>query len=170
MFTRTQKQEIIEKLAEKLQNIKSAVFVDYRGLKVSQLKELRRKLKAEQGELKVAKKTLIDLSLKKAGFNDISPKSLLGQIALVFSNKDEISAAKILDQFSRQNKNLIILGVIFEGKLLGQKEALALARVPSKEQSLAGLVGTLNAPIANCVYILRANLRNLVFVLSQIKK
>jgi len=170
MLTRQQKQQIIEQLAEKLKQIKSAVFIDYKGLKVSQLRELRKKLRLVSGELKIAKKTLIDLALKKAQLKDISSKKMSGQIALAFSQKDEVSVAKILDKFSKENENLKILGAILEGNFLEENQAVALARIPSREQSLAKLVSAINAPVTNFVSILQANLRNLVFILSNIKK
>lgn len=169
MLTRKQKQELIEKLSEKLKIAKSVVFADYKGLKVAQLKELRRKLKESQGELKVAKKTLIDLALNDTDIKDASSKKMDGQIALVFSFDDEISAAKILHEYSKRNESLKILGAILEGKFLNKAEAIALAKIPPKEQLLAKLVGAISAPLQNFALILQGNLRSLVLVLSQIK-
>jgi large subunit ribosomal protein L10 len=169
MLTKKQKQEVVEKLSEKFKAVKSVIFADYKGLKVSQLKELRRKLKQSQGEMKVAKKTLIDLALQKAEIKNAASKNMEGQISLVFGSQDEVAAAKILQAYARKNEGLKILGAILDGKFLGQAEAQALARVPSRQQSLANLVGTLNAPLQNLVSTLQGNLRSLVFVLSQIK-
>jgi len=168
MLTRKQKQELIEKLSEKIKTVKSVIFADYKGLKVLQLKELRRKLKESQAELKVAKKTLIDLALQKAGVKDAVSKTMSGQISLVFGSKDEVSAAKVVHSFSKKNEGLKILGAILDGKFLDQPQAMALAKVPSREQSLAHLVGAINAPLQNFVSVLQGNLRSLVFVLSQI--
>lgn len=170
MLTREQKKKLIDKLAEKLKQTKSAVFADYKGLKVSQMKELRRLLKDAEAEFKVAKKTLIDLALKKAGIKETSVKNMSGQIALAFDFKDGVSAAKTIDKFAKKNEGLKILGAILEGKFLGEGDAKALAKVPSREQSLARLVGVLNAPLSGFVSVLGGNLRNLVFVLSHIKK
>ena len=170
MLTKKQKQELIEKLGEKIKSAKAVIFADYKGLKVSQLKDLRRKLKESQGELKVAKKTLIDLALQKLSVKDAILKKMEGQISLVFGKEDEVSAAKVLYDFSKKNEGLKILGAILEGKFMDQSQALALAKVPSREQSLAHLVGAINAPLQNLVSVLQGNLRSLVFVLSQIKK
>jgi large subunit ribosomal protein L10 len=120
--------------------------------------------------MKVARKTLIDLALQQANVKDASSKGMTGQISLVFGQKDEVSSAKILHDFSKKNEGLKILGAIIDGKFLDQPEAIALAKVPSREQSLANLVGTINAPLQNFVSLLNGNLRSLVFVLSQIKK
>lgn len=170
MLTRKQKQELIEKLTEKIKTVKSVIFANYKGLKVSELKELRRKLKESQAQLLVAKKTLIDLALKGTGIKDAVSKKMEGQVSLVFGLKDEVSAAKILQNFSKKNEGLKILGAILGGKFLGQTEAVSLAKVPSREQSLAQLVRTINAPLPGFVSVIGGNLRNLVFVLSQIKK
>jgi len=170
MLTRKEKQELVDKLAQKLKGVKSAVFADYKSLKVSQLKELRRLLKGVETEFKVAKKTLIDLALKKAGVKDVSAKNMSGQIALALSFKDEVSAAKAIDKFSKKNEGLKIVGALLDGKFLDEAQAKALARVPGREQSLGKLVGTLNAPLSGLVSVLGGNLRSLVFVLSVIKK
>jgi large subunit ribosomal protein L10 len=169
MLTKKQKQELIDKLGEKIKTAKAVIFADYKGLKVVQLRELRRKLKASQGELKVAKKTLIDLALQKANIKDASSKDMSGQISLVFGQKDEVSSAKILHDFSKKNEGLKILGAILEGKFLDESQAVSLAKVPAREQSLAQLAGTLNAPLQNLVSVFGGNIRGLVFVLSQIK-
>jgi large subunit ribosomal protein L10 len=168
MLTRKQKQELVENLTDKLKRVKSVIFADYKGLKVAQLKELRRKLKGLRVELKVAKKTLIDLALKDADIKNASTKNLNGQIAIAFSFDDEVSGAKILHEYGRKNEGLKILGGILEGKFLEQDQARALAKVSSREQSLSHLLGALNAPISGLVSVLGGNLRSLVFVLSQI--
>ncbi len=159
MLTRKQKQELIDKLAEKFGQAKSAVFADYKTLSVSKLKELRRKLKEAGAEFKVAKKTLFDLAIKKAKLENISTKQMDGQIAVAFGATDEVSAAKALGNFAKKNEGLKILGAILEGRFLDKSEAVSLSKVPTREQSLAMLVGAL-----------QGNMRKLVYVLSEIKK
>lgn len=159
MLTRKQKQELVDKLAEKFEKAKSAVFTDYKTLTVAQMKELRRKLKEAGAEFKVAKKTLFDLAVKKAKLENVSTKKMEGQIAVAFGIQDEVSAAKALGSFSKKNDGLKILGAILEGRFLDKSEAVALSKVPTREQSLAMLVGAL-----------QGNMRKLVYVLSEIKK
>ena len=159
MLTRKQKQELIDKLSEKFVDAKSAVFADYKTLNVSQMKDLRRKLKEIGAELKVTKKTLFDLAMKKAKMENISTKQMEGQIAVAFGNADEISVAKTIGNFTKKNEGLKILGAIFEGRFLNKAEAVVLSKTPSREQSLAMLVGALEG-----------NMRKLVYILSEIKK
>lgn len=170
MLTRKNKKEIIDNIAKKLEDIKSAVFVDFKGLSVSQLKSLRRELKKSHSELKVSKKTLIDLAFKQSGLPDISTKKMPGQVAIAFGFGDEVSTAKSLALFAKKNENLKIIGAFLDGKILGQSQAMALSKTPSKEQSLSRMIGAINAPLTNLVSVLGANMRNFVFVLSQIKK
>jgi len=170
MLTRKQKQELIDGLSKKIKESRSIVFADYKGLNVGDLKELRKKLKTSGVELKVAKKTLIDLAFKKAAVDNVSSKKMDGQVALALSFEDEIAGAKILREFSRKHENLKILAAWLEGNFLGQAEAMALAQTPSKEQSRAQLVNVLASPISGFLSVLQGNLRSLTYVLSQIKK
>ncbi len=82
MQTKQQKQQLVKEISERLLKTKAVVFADYTGLSVAKLTELRRKLLAQSGELKVAKKTLIDISFKQSGIADVDTKSMTGQVAV----------------------------------------------------------------------------------------
>ncbi|OGI16530.1 MAG: 50S ribosomal protein L10 [Candidatus Moranbacteria bacterium RIFCSPHIGHO2_02_FULL_40_12b] len=165
MLTKSQKREIIEKLAEDIKNSKSVVFVDFKGLKVNDTRALKKDLRNSGASLKVAKKTLINLALEKAGVK-IDARLMEGQIALAVSDADETSPAKIIDGFSKKNKNIKILAGLLGSKIMKLEEIEALAKLPSKEELLAKLVGTLNAPISGFVNVLAGNLRGLVQALN----
>ena len=166
-LTKAQKQNIIDDLKEKIDHQKSIVFVDLKGLKVKDLFVLRTKIKEVEGQLKVAKKTLIKLVLEKAGLK--LEKDLKGEIALVCAFKDSLSPLKKTYQFSQTNENLKILSGFFDGKFIDQEEIMTLAQLPSREELLARLVGSISNPISGLVNVLQGNLRGLVYVLSQIK-
>lgn len=170
MLNKKQKQELVQNIEEKIKGAKAVVFADYKGLKMADLKELRSKLKGVKGTFKVVKKTLIDLALKSTEMGETKAKKMQGQMALAFSDQDEVAAAKILSDFAKKNDNLKILGGILEGKFLDESQTKALAKIPGKEQLLANLVGSIASPISGFVSVLQGNLRGLVFVLSQIKK
>ncbi len=165
---KAQKQKIVENLKEKIAGQKAMIFVDFTGLKVKDLSILRKKLKAANNELKVVKKTLIGLIFKKSGF-EIEAKKLKGEIALIFGYGDEISPAKATYQFSQENPNLKILGGFFEKKFREGAEIITLAQLPSKEELLAKLVGSISAPISGFVNSLRYNLKGLIYLLTKIK-
>ncbi|MFA5993328.1 MAG: 50S ribosomal protein L10 [Parcubacteria group bacterium] len=165
--TKQQKEVIVKDLAEKLKNSKAVVFSDYKGLKVKDMTILRRDLRAEGVDLSVVKKTLINIALQDAGIEmDIS--ALEGQIAIAVSEKDEVAAAKIIAKLAKVNQNLKIVGGILGVKELTAEEVNALAKLPSKEELLAKLVGTLNAPVSGFVNVLAGNLRGLMTALQAI--
>ena len=166
-LTKAQKQKIVEDLTQNLSRQKSLVFVDFKGLKVKDMAALRKKIKKVGGLLKVAKKTLIKLASEKAGLK--LEKELEGEIGLVFAFEDPISSLRAAYQFSQSN-NLKILDGIFEGKFLERENIITLAQLPTREELLVSVVGSISAPISRLVNVLQGNLRSLVFVLSAIKK
>jgi len=166
--TKEQKQKVLEDLKEKIEKQKSMVFVDFTGLKVKDFSGLRKRMKAVGNELKVAKKTLLGMTFKKAGL-EIELKKIKGEIAVIFGLKDEFSPAKLAYQFSQENQNLKILGGYFEKKVRTAEEITALAQLPSKEELLAKLLGSIKAPVSGFVSVLNGNLRNLVYILSKAK-
>jgi len=167
-LTKEQKQKIVEELKENIDKQKSMVFVAIEGLKAADLFDLRKRLKAADCLLIVAKKTLLDIAFKERKVG-IEPEKLAGQLALVFGFKDQISPAKIPYNFSLENKNLKILGGFYENKLRDAEEIITLARIPSREELLAGLVGSISAPISGFVNVLQANIKGLMTVLAKAK-
>lgn len=166
MLTKDQKKQLVKELSESIKASKSAVFVDYRGLKVKDLTRLKKELRGSGVKLKVIKKTLIERALKDSGI-DMDVKNLEGQIAIALS-EDEITGAKIIDKFGKTHENLKILAGILEKKLMGAAEMKALAKLPEKEELLAKLVGTINAPVSGFVNALAGNMRNFIQVLKAI--
>jgi len=168
MLTKSQKIELVKKLTEKIKAAKSAIFVDYKGLKVKDSTDLKKSLRKADAEYIVAKKTLIDIALKNAGIEGVDIKSMEGQIALSLSNADEVAGAKIIDGFAKTNENVKMLGGVLGTQVMDAAQVKALAKIPSKEELLAKLVGTLNAPVSGFVNVLAGNLRGLVNVLKAV--
>lgn len=168
-ISKNRKKEIVKELGDKLAKQKSMVFADFAGLKVKDLSELKAKLRASGAEFKVAKKTLMKVAFKEKGIA-ADPKELSGEIALVMGYDDEVAPAKIVYEFSKTNQNVKILGGLLENKMLAVEQIMALAKLPSKQELLAKLVGSLSSPSRGFVSVLSGNLRGLVRVLSQIKK
>jgi large subunit ribosomal protein L10 len=168
-ITKEKKQEIVKQLAQLFENAKSVVFSDYRGLSVKDFNDLRSKLRNEDVDYKVAKKTLIKIAADKAGFKDIPEDVLSGQIGLAFSKDDEIIAAKTLYEFSKDNDSLQLLGALMEGDIIEQEKTLELAKIPSKDELLAKLVGSIQAPVSGFHSSLHSLLRNFVGVMASYK-
>lgn len=167
MLTRSQKEEVVKDLTEKIKASKSIVFADYSGVKTNDINELKSRLKKEGTNLRVIKKKLVDLSLKNAKI-EVDIKSLSGQLAITISDNDEVAPARVLSKFAKENENLKILGGVLGVKGMSAKEVSDLAKLPSKEEMLAKLVGTLNAPLTGLVNVLSGNTRGLVTVLKAI--
>ncbi len=169
MLTREKKEEIVKRLTEELKNSKVVVFTDYRGIKANDINKLKKDLKKEGTNLQVIKKNLIELSLQNAKIN-VSVKDMEGQMAIVVSEEDEVSPAKILTKFAKENENLKILGGILGEKELSEKDVKALAKLLSKEELRAKIVGSLKSPISGFVNTLSGNLRGLINVLKAIEE
>jgi len=168
-LTRDQKQNIINDLESKIEKQKSIVFMDFTGVKVKELAKLRENLKENGSEMKVAKKSLMEIALKNKKI-ELDSKKLDGEVAMVFGYEDEIAPSKAVYQFSKENQKAKILGGFLENKFYEMADVIKLAELPSKTQLLGMLLGTLSAPATNLVGVMSGNMRKLVFALSQIKE
>lgn len=167
MLTRPQKEELVKKLSEQVKAGKVMVFSDYTGTTVGKMKELRDELRKTGSNYKISKKKLLELAFKNSGI-EVDVKNMKGQIGVAIGEADEVSAAKVLAKFSKENKNFKILEGVLEGKVISEKEVSALAALPSREELLAKFVRTINAPVSGFVNILAGNIRGLVTVLKGI--
>ena len=168
--SRQQKQSTITTLESGLKEAKAVVFANFQGLTVAKAEDLRRKARAEGVKVLVAKKTLVKKALHDLGETTIEPKSFPGGVATFMAMTDEVSAAKVVHTFAKENEIVTIYGGILEGKFIDASGVKNLASLPSKHQLLGQLVGTLNAPVSGFVNVLAGNIRNLVSVLNNIKE
>ena len=167
-----QKQEIFRNLSERIKKSKSIVFAGFNALTVKDNENLRAQLRKENSEYYVAKKTLMNLAFKENKL-DINVREFDGKVAAVFAYEDEVAPAKILGNFRKEkdkDTKIFFLGGILDGKLMSKADVEALAKLPSKPELYARLVGSMNAPISGLVNALAGNLRNLVYVLKAIEE
>lgn len=167
MQTKEQKKKLVKDLTEKIKGSKSVVFADFKGVKVKDLTELKKELRKEGIDFKVSKKTLINIAFKEAGV-EVDTRKMDGQVAVSISSQDEVAPAKIISNFSKNNENLKILGGVLEKSLMDIEQVKSLAKLPSKEELLGMLVGTIKAPISGFVNVCAGNIRGLVQVLKGI--
>ena len=156
-LTKVQKQKIVEDLRENIAKQKAIILIGISGLKVKDISELRKKLKAIEGNLKVVKKTLVELAFKENNLKFDKDK-FKEEIALAFGFKDEILPVKIVYQFSRENENLKILGGYLEGNFKEAKEIITLAQLPTREELIAKLIFTTQSPLFGFYNALQRNL------------
>lgn len=167
--TRKQKEQIVAELADKFKGMTSAAFAQVSGLTMPQSDELRQKAADLGVEVFIAKKTLLTLAAKEAGVEDFNAKALEGSIITAIAN-DEVAAAKLIKQFGKETETLTISAGILEGRAISTEEVETLASLPSKEELLAKLVGSINAPVSGFVNVLAGNLRGLVTVLDKVRE
>ncbi len=168
-ITREKKKEILQDLIDKFTKSKTVVFSDYRGLDVSSISDLRNQLRAGGSECKVAKKTLMRLAAKETDIGELGDDIMEGPVSATFSYEDELAGLQILFKFSKGNENLKLLGGIIDGKVVGKDEIIQLAKLPSKEELYAKLIGSMNAPVSGAVGVLSNILSGFVRVLNAYK-
>ncbi|MCM3387677.1 50S ribosomal protein L10 [Ureibacillus chungkukjangi] len=142
------KKAVVQEIAEKFQAAASVVVVDYRGLTVGQVTELRKQLREAGVEFKVYKNTLTRRASEIAGVDGIN-EFLTGPNAVAFSNEDVVAPAKIINDFAKKNEALEIKAGIIEGNVSSADDVKALAELPSREGLLSMLLSVLQAPVRN---------------------
>lgn len=171
-ITREAKEQAVEQLTTDLGRIKLAVLTDYRGLTVAEIKELRAALRSEGISYRVSKNTLLRIAVKDTpALAGIDPGAFTGPMALAMGFDDEVAPARVVFQYAKTHKALEIVGAISaEGRLLSAAEVKALAVLPTREQLLGTVVGTIAAPLSGFVAVLGGNVRSIVNVLNAIKE
>jgi large subunit ribosomal protein L10 len=142
------KKKIVDEIAGKLKDSVSTIVVDYRGLSVSEVTELRKQLRDAHVEYKVYKNTFVRRATAMTDLTALDD-SLTGPTAISFSKEDVIAPAKILFNFSKDHEALEIKTGVIEGKPVTMDEIKALAELPSREALLSMLANVLQAPIRN---------------------
>ena len=163
------KAAVVDEIKEKLQNAHSVVIIDYRGLTVDEVTNLRNQMRAAGVEYKVLKNTMIARAAKDLGIEG-TEAMLEGPTAVAFGMQDAVSPAKIIVEFAKKTKKTEIKGGLLEGKVIGVDQVKYLASLPSKEELIAKMLGSLNAPITNFVGVLAGVPRAFVCALNAIKE
>ncbi|HWO94761.1 MAG TPA: 50S ribosomal protein L10 [Bacillus sp. (in: firmicutes)] len=149
------KKQVVSEIASKLRESKSTVVVDYRGLTVAQVTELRKSLREAGVEFKVYKNTLTRRAAEEAELAGLN-EYLTGPNAIAFSTEDVIAPAKVLNDFAKKNEALEIKAGVIEGNISTVEEVKALAELPSREGLLSMLLSVLQAPIRNLALAAKA--------------
>jgi len=171
-LTKDEKKKAIKSLEEKIEKQKSIVFIDFSKVNSKDIFAFRKKLKDAGCDLKVSKKTLLGIAFgkKNAELWEEAKKNIPGQLAVVFGMEDEVAPAKVSFQFTKQSENVKVLGGVFEKKFANREMIFALSTIPSRDELLAKLVGSLAAPISGFENVLQGNIKGLLYALSAIKK
>lgn len=149
------KKVIVDEIAEKLKASQSAVLVEYHGLTVAEVTELRRSLREEDVELKIYKNKLVQRATVEQGYEALN-ESLTGPNALAFGHKDAVAPARILAKFAKDHEALVIKAGIVEGKVLPQEEIMAVSKLPGREGMYSMLLCCLKEPVAKVARVIQA--------------
>ncbi|ENZ5666776.1 50S ribosomal protein L10 [Enterococcus faecalis] len=149
------KETLVQAAAEKFESAASVVIVDYRGLTVEEVTNLRKQLRDAGVEMKVLKNSILSRAAKKVGLDGLD-EVFTGPTAVAFSNDDVVAPAKIIDEFAKDAKALEIKGGVIEGKVSSVEQITALAKLPNREGLLSMLLSVLQAPVRNVAYAVKA--------------
>ncbi|MBM4764952.1 50S ribosomal protein L10 [Bacillus sp. B15-48] len=149
------KKQLVEEIADKFKASQSTIVVDYRGLTVAEVTELRKQLRDAGVEFKVYKNTMTRRAAEAAGIEGLN-EVLTGPNAVAFSTEDVVAPAKIINEFAKKNEALEIKAGVIEGNVATVEEVKALADLPSREGLLSMLLSVLQAPIRNLALATKA--------------
>lgn len=148
-LTKDQKTAQLNELKDKMGRSQSIIFAHYIGMNVADVSEFRSKLKGGDAEMKVAKKTLMQIAAKELNMPEITDGAIDGPVACIFSYTDPLSGAQTAFQFSKAHPQVAIIGGIFEGKVLSKEEAVRFSKIPGKLQLLGMFAAMLNSPLSS---------------------
>lgn len=167
MLKKEQKKQIVDTLVKNLDNKKVSIFVNAEGLKVKDAESLRKEFFKKNIGFIVAKKTLLSLALSKHGV-DVDLKPVRGLLGIAFGYEDEVTPAKIINDFSKKIEAIKIFGGLIGDNFITGSQVKTVASLPDKDSMRALTIGTIQAPISSFVRVLQGNARNLVYILNQI--
>lgn len=150
------KSQVVTEIVEKLQKSSAAVVVDYKGLTVEEVTELRKKMREAGVEYKVYKNTLVRRAAKEVGIEQFNDELLVGTNAIAFGYEDPVAPAKIVNDFAKTHPKLELKMGFVEGEFYDAENIKKLAEIPSREELIAKLLGSLKAPVSNFVYLVDA--------------
>ncbi|HVH65938.1 MAG TPA: 50S ribosomal protein L10 [Candidatus Acidoferrum sp.] len=165
---KAQKAETVADLTARLKGSSTAVLADYRGMTVGQMRELRSKLRDGGIEMVVVKNTLARRAAKAAGYEPLGAE-LIGPIAMLFAADDVSAPARILNDYIRANRKMVIKGGLLEGQVVKPEAVVELADLPSREVLLSRLLGAMQAPLSNLASVLQAPLSKLARTLDSVR-
>ena len=167
--TRADKEQELQELASAFKSADTAILVDYRGLDVPAVTELRRQIRNVKGSYKVVKNTLAIRASKGTSFEALE-KMFEGTTAVAYTGNDAVALAKTLTTFMKNAPTLQIKAAVVQGRAIKPAEVTDLASLPGRPELYSKLLFLLQAPMQQFVSVLAATPRNLVTVLNEAAK
>lgn len=162
-----QNTEMLANIKADLENAKAMWVVDYRGLTVKEIQQLRRNIREAGASMKVYKNTIMHIALAEMDGPNMD-EILAGPSAFVIADEDPVASAKTIKTFAASNENLVIKGGMMDGAYVDADQVKAIASLPSREELIAKLLGTINNPLVQTVRVLNAPMEALARTISAI--
>lgn len=164
-ISRAKKEELVQNYVEQLNGSDAIIITNYRGLSVSELQELRNKIREVDGAFSVVKNTLAQRALAEVGLS-LPDEMLTGPVGIGFCRQNTPGVAKAITDFAKSNELLIVKGGLMGNKVIDEAAVKSLASLPSLEVLRAQLLGVINAPASQLVGVLAGGVRQLVNVFN----
>jgi len=163
-----EKKQMVADAAEKFRNASAGVFVNYQGINVEQDTKMRTELREAGVDYFVFKNTLARLAVKEVGFDGLLPVLEKGMTAIAVSEKDPVAPAKILSAYADKIETFNIKAGFVDGIVIDVKGVSQLATLPSKEELIAKILGSLQSPASGLANVINANMSGLARVLQAV--
>ena len=149
------KSQVVSEIVEKLEKSSSAIVVDYKGLTVEEVTELRKKMREAGVEYKVYKNTLVRKAAKEVGIEQFNDELLVGTNAIAFGYEDPVAPARILKEFMDSHPKMQLKMGVVEGEFYNESQIVEFANIPSREVLLSKLLGSFKSPMSSFARVIK---------------
>ena len=169
MLSKETKQEVINQINEKFKSNPSVFVLEFKGLTVKELENVRKDLRQTNSELKIVKNTLLKKAAEDTDAGQLS-NLFVGSTAIAFCNEDSAATAKVFVKSAKEYGLLNIKGGLLEGKVVSVDEIEKISKLPSRVELIAQFMGLLNSPISNLLYSLQNMQTKFLYALEALKE
>lgn len=163
------KKTVVAEITDKLNRAQSVVLIDYRGLTVSEVTDLRNQFRKAGVEYAVLKNTMLTLAARDLNIENLE-EHLKGPTAVAFGYEDPVAPAKIITEYIKKNKKISVKCGMIDKKVVDVAGVTALAELPPREVLIAKMMGSMNAPITGFVGVLSGVMRKFVYAVEAVRK
>jgi large subunit ribosomal protein L10 len=170
MVTKQQKEQVVAELVAMLQGASGLYLLDYSRMTVAESNHMRSELRKKDLSFKVAKNRLIQRALAEVGGFEIPEEKFFGQTGIVVGYSDPIAPAKIIKEVSEKSEKPKLKAAVIEGQLFDGSQLKQIAELPTREDMIAGILGSLDAPISGIVGSINAVMRDVAYLVEEVAK